>query len=88
MRANPYQQGLGKNPANYAPLTPLSFLERAAYVYPDRPSVIHGGQRYTWKETYQRARRLASGCASSSARPSGASSSRAEVSSWWPKAAA
>jgi len=60
MRANPYQQGLGKNPANYAPLTPLSFLERAAYVYPDRPSVIHGGQRYTWKETYQRARRLAS----------------------------
>ena len=60
MRANPYEQGLGKNPANYAPLTPLSFLERAAYVYPDRLSVIHGGQRHTWKETYQRARRLAS----------------------------
>jgi fatty-acyl-CoA synthase len=60
MRANPYEQGLGRNPANYAPLTPLSFLERAAYVYPDRTAVIHGEQRYTWRETYQRARRLAS----------------------------
>jgi fatty-acyl-CoA synthase len=60
MRANPYEQGLGRNPANYVPLTPLSFLERAAYVYPDRISVIHGSERYTWQETYQRARRLAS----------------------------
>jgi fatty-acyl-CoA synthase len=60
MRANPYEQGLGRNPANYAPLTPLSFLERAAYVYPDRISIIHGSERYTWQETYQRARRLAS----------------------------
>ena len=57
---NPYELHLGKNPANYAPLTPLSFLERAAYVYPDRISIIHGDQRSTWKETYQRARRLAS----------------------------
>src|SRR5687768_15836118 len=60
---NPYEQDLGKNPANYAPLTPLSFLERAAYVYPDRPSVIHGAQRYTWQETYARCRRLASALA-------------------------
>ena len=57
---NPYELHLGKNPANYAPLTPLSFLERAAYVYPDRISIIHGSQRHTWKETYRRARRLAS----------------------------
>ncbi|HUQ26234.1 MAG TPA: acyl-CoA synthetase [Burkholderiales bacterium] len=57
---NPYGQHLDKNPANYAALTPLSFLERAAGVYPDRPSVIHGAQRFTWKETYARSRRLAS----------------------------
>ena len=58
-RPNPYEQGLARNPANYAPLTPLSFLERAASVYPDRASVIHGARRYTWKETYARCRRLA-----------------------------
>src|SRR3977135_4522749 len=50
---------LGKNAANYAPLTPLSFLERAAHVYPDRVSVIHGAQRSTWRQTYERSRRLA-----------------------------
>ena len=60
---NPYEQDLGKNPANYAPLTPLSFLERAAYVYPERVSVIHGAQRYTWKQTYARCRRLGSALA-------------------------
>ncbi len=56
----PYEQGLGRNAANYAPLTPLSFLERAAQVYPERLSVVHEAQRYTWKETYARCRRLAS----------------------------
>jgi fatty-acyl-CoA synthase len=61
--SNPYEQHLEKNPANYAPLTPLSFLERAASVYPDRPSVVHGGERYTWGQTYERARRLASALA-------------------------
>src|SRR5262245_35182439 len=60
MVRNAYEQHLDKNPANYAALTPLSFLERAAYVYPDRTSVIHGSGRYTWKQTYARARRLAS----------------------------
>jgi len=55
-----FDHNLDKNPANYAPLTPLSFLERAAYVYPQRTSVIHGGERYTWGETYARCRRLAS----------------------------
>ncbi len=57
---NMYEQDLGKNEANHAPLTPLTFLERAAYVYPGRLSVVHGAQRFTWKETYARCRRLAS----------------------------
>ena len=69
MDKGPFEQDLGKNPANYAPLTPLSFLERAAYVYPDRISVIHGAQRYTWKETYARSRRLASALARRGIRP-------------------
>ena len=58
-----YLTGLDRNQANYTPLTPLTFLERAAYVYPDRPSVIHGAQRFTWRETYARCRRLASALA-------------------------
>jgi fatty-acyl-CoA synthase len=60
MAGNIFEQHLEKNAANYAPLTPLSFLERAATVYPERPSVIHGAQRYTWSETYARCRRLGS----------------------------
>ena len=63
MAAPIFDHNLEKNPANYAPLTPLSFLERAAYVYPERTSVIHGAERYTWKQTYGRARRLASALA-------------------------
>ena len=63
MTGSIYDRDLGKNQANYASLTPLSFLERAASVYPQRVSVIHGGERYTWKETYERARRLASALA-------------------------
>ncbi|HZT62093.1 MAG TPA: acyl-CoA synthetase [Burkholderiales bacterium] len=58
-----YEVGLDKNPANYAPLTPLGFIERAAYVYPGRTAVIHGKRRYTWGETYVRCRRLASALA-------------------------
>src|SRR5256714_15054871 len=58
-----FDPNLDKNPANYAPPTPLSFLERAAYVYPQRLSVIHGAERYTWSETYARCRRLASALA-------------------------
>ena len=58
-----YRSNLDKNAANHAPLTPLSFIERAAYVYPRRIAVIHGGIRHTWKETYQRARRLGSALA-------------------------
>jgi fatty-acyl-CoA synthase len=63
MPATIYDRDLDKNPANYAPLTPLSFIERAAYVYPGRTSVVHGAQRYTWKDTYARCRRLASALA-------------------------
>jgi fatty-acyl-CoA synthase len=63
VNSNPYEQQLDKNAANYAPLTPLSFLERAAHVYPDRVSVIHGAQRSTWRQTYERSRRLASALA-------------------------
>ncbi len=51
---------LPRNAANFAPLTPLTFIERAAYVYPDKLSVVHGAQRWTWKQTYARCRRLAS----------------------------
>jgi fatty-acyl-CoA synthase len=62
-KVNIYERDLGKTAANYAPLTPLSFLERAAYVYPNQVSIIHGAQRFTWKETYARCRRLASALA-------------------------
>lgn len=51
---------LPKNPANYTALTPLWFLERAATVHPNRPSVIHGRLRYTWRDTYRRCRQFAS----------------------------
>ena len=53
-KVNIYERDLGKTAANYAPLTPLSFLELAAYVYPNKVSIIHGAQRFTWKETYAR----------------------------------
>src|SRR5882757_6042849 len=62
-KANPYELDLDKNPANYAPLTPLGFIERAAYVYPNRTAVIHGARRSRWAETYARCRRLASALA-------------------------
>lgn len=58
--SNIYKQGLEKNAANYVPLSPLTFIARSAYIYPDRVSVIHGQRRYTWLETFNRARRLAS----------------------------
>ncbi|MDX9886311.1 acyl-CoA synthetase [Thauera sp.] len=57
---SPYAVGLEKNAANYVALTPLTFIERSAYIYPDRVAVIHGARRYTWHESYTRARRLAS----------------------------
>jgi len=55
-----YDTDLDKNPANFQALTPLSFLERAASVYPERTAIIHGKKRYTYAQFYERARRLAS----------------------------
>ncbi len=55
-----YNTHLDKNSANFTPLTPLSFLDKAAYVYPHRIAVVHGAQRTTWKDEYLRCRKLAS----------------------------
>jgi fatty-acyl-CoA synthase len=55
-----YDIGLDKTPANYVPLTPLSFLARSAGVYPDLLSTVYEGRRFTWSETYERCRRFAS----------------------------
>jgi 3-(methylthio)propionyl---CoA ligase len=55
-----YELGLDKNDANYAELSPLTFIERAAAVFPKRTSLIHGRLRYTWEETFERSRLLAS----------------------------
>ena len=54
-----YDQDLDKNPANYAPLTPVSFIERTAEVYGDLPAIVHGARRYLWRETRERSARLA-----------------------------
>ena len=51
---------LGKNPANYVPLSPLSFLYRTARVFPEHTAMIHGQTRRSWSETAQRCSRLAS----------------------------
>jgi len=59
-QSNPYSIGLDKNPANYTALSPLTFVERTAYIYPQRVSLIHGDLQHTWQETYERCRRLAS----------------------------
>ncbi|MBC5785807.1 acyl-CoA synthetase [Ramlibacter sp. USB13] len=58
--ASIFDQDLPRNEANYTPLSPLSFLERAADVYPQRTAVVHGGLRRTWAQVYERCRRLAS----------------------------
>ncbi|MEK9679808.1 MAG: acyl-CoA synthetase [Rhodospirillaceae bacterium] len=58
-----YETGLDQNPANYTPLSPLSFIARTAKVFPERLSVAHGDRRYTWAETYARSCQLASALA-------------------------
>ncbi len=60
MSTNPYDEHLDKNPANYQPLTPLQFLQRAALIYPNHTAIIHGQQRFTYAQFYARCRRLAS----------------------------
>jgi 3-(methylthio)propionyl---CoA ligase len=54
-----YSIGLDKTPANYVALTPLSFLERSAAVYPDHVSAVYEGRVFTWSQTYARCRRFA-----------------------------
>ncbi|XP_030962372.1 acetate/butyrate--CoA ligase AAE7, peroxisomal-like [Quercus lobata] len=51
---------LPKNAANFTALTLLWFLDRAALVHPNKTSLLHGSLRYTWRDTYNRCRRLAS----------------------------
>ncbi len=58
-----YDIGLDRNAANFQPLTPLSFLERAAAVFPDRTAIVHGTRTWTYAQFYDRARRLASALA-------------------------
>jgi fatty-acyl-CoA synthase len=57
---NPYEHGLDRNTANFSPLSPLGFIDRAARVFPEHLAVVHGARRYSWSETYARCRRLAS----------------------------
>ena len=56
----PCEVDLERNAANHAPLSPLGFIERAAAVHPQRLAVVHGDRRFTWAQTYERSRRLAS----------------------------
>ncbi|RPH61083.1 MAG: acyl-CoA synthetase [Burkholderiales bacterium] len=57
---NPYRQDLDRNAANHASLTPISLVEWAADVFPDRCAVIHGAFRFSWSQMMARARQLAS----------------------------
>ena len=59
MHANPYADGLDKNPANFVALSPLSYLARTAKVYPERLAMIYGERRQSWGQTYARCCQLA-----------------------------
>jgi fatty-acyl-CoA synthase len=59
----PYDIDLGRNPANFQPLTPLSFLARAGEVYPDVTAIIHGARSWTYRQFYSRAKQFASALA-------------------------
>ena len=54
-----YENNLPAHPANYAALSPVSFVERSAEAFGDMPSVLHGSRRYTWAQTRERSARLA-----------------------------
>lgn len=58
--SSPFNDHLDRNAANFAALSPLSFIERTALVYPERLAIVHGDLRQTWGETYRRCRQLAS----------------------------
>jgi len=63
MDQNPYNTDLDRNPANFQPLTPLTFLERAASVFPDHTAIIHGPLRRSYAQFYTRSRQLGSALA-------------------------
>ena len=60
MTSSPYSTDLDKNDANYTQLSPLTFIERAAAVYPERTAIVYNDHRQSWSETYTRSRRFAS----------------------------
>ena len=62
-RKSRYDTDLDRNPANHAALTPLDFMSRAARVRPERTAIVHGARRQSYRETYERCRRLASALA-------------------------
>ena len=66
---NLYETDLDRNAANYVPLTPLSFLPRAATVFPDHLAVVHGSIRLSWSQVHERCRRLASAVAGAGVQP-------------------
>ncbi len=57
---NKYNQNLDKNPANYVPLTPISFLERAKDIYPNYEALVYEDKRFTWKQIFKRCIKFAS----------------------------
>ena len=61
--ANPYEQDLDRQAANFQPLTPISYLERAAKAFPDHVAIVHGSQRITYRDFWRRSLRLASALA-------------------------
>jgi len=64
-----YDLHLDQNQANYSALTPLSFLERTAAIYPQRTAIVYGDLRRTWKQTYDRCRAMASSLSSQAIQP-------------------
>ena len=64
MTSSIYDDHLAKNTANYQQMTPITFLQRSAMVFPDRTAIIHGKQRFTYGEFYSRCRQLASALSS------------------------
>ena len=58
--ASIYDTDLPRTEANFAPFTPLAFIQRTAEVYPDKLAIVHGALRQSWAQTYERCRRLAS----------------------------
>ncbi len=60
MAKTPYDTDLDRNPANFQPLTPLTFLQRSAETFPDHTAIVHGKLRRNYRDFYARARKLAS----------------------------